>query len=98
MEYDIVHHQEKYRFEVKQDDLTAFVQYRLVGNNLDIIHTIVPGSSGRARHRRFVSESSLRLRIRESIKAAGSLLVRCCMVKKTSGICKITNLRMMIIL
>lgn len=70
MEYDIVHHPEKYRFEVKQDDLTAFVQYRLVGNNLDIIHTIVPGSSGRARHRRFVSESSLRLRIRESIKAA----------------------------
>ena len=42
MEYDIVHHPEKYRFEVKQDDLTAFVQYRLVGNNLDIIHTIVP--------------------------------------------------------
>ena len=42
MEYDIVHHPEKYRFEMKQDGLTAFVQYRLVGNNLDIIHTIVP--------------------------------------------------------
>ena len=38
MEYDIVHHPEKYRFEIKQDGLTAFVQYRLVGNNLDIIH------------------------------------------------------------
>ena len=28
--------------KLKQDGLTAFVQYRLVGNNLDIIHTIVP--------------------------------------------------------
>lgn len=43
MEYDIVHRPEKYRFEVKLNDLTAFVEYRLVGNNLDIIHTIVPG-------------------------------------------------------
>lgn len=42
MEYNIVHYPEKYRFEVKHDGLTAFVQYRLVGNNLDIIHTIVP--------------------------------------------------------
>ena len=24
MEYDIVHHPEKYRFEIKQDGLTAF--------------------------------------------------------------------------
>ena len=42
MEYDIIHYPEKLRFELKQDGLTAFVQYRLVGNNLDIIHTIVP--------------------------------------------------------
>lgn len=42
MEYNIVHHPEKYRFEVNLNDLTAFVQYRLVGNNLDIIHSIVP--------------------------------------------------------
>ena len=41
MEYDIIHYPEKLRFELKQDGLTAFVQYRL-GNNLDIIHTIVP--------------------------------------------------------
>lgn len=42
MEYIIEHYPEKYRFEIKQNGLTAFVQYRLVGNNLDIIHTIVP--------------------------------------------------------
>lgn len=42
MEYDIVHHPDKFRFEMKQDGLVAFAQYRLVGNNLDIIHTIVP--------------------------------------------------------
>lgn len=59
MEYDIVHHPEKYRFEIKQDGLTAFVQYRLVGNNLDIIHTIVPGSSGRSGNSRFTGESDL---------------------------------------
>ncbi|WP_455641405.1 GNAT family N-acetyltransferase [Parabacteroides sp.] len=42
MEYDIVHYPEKHRFELKRDGMTAFVQYRLVGNNMDIIHTIVP--------------------------------------------------------
>ena len=62
MEYDIVHHPEKYRFEIKQDGLTAFVQYRLVGNNLDIIYTIAEqhnssGSSGRSGNSRFTGES-----------------------------------------
>lgn len=42
MEYDIVHYPEKHRFELKRDGMAAFVQYRLVGNNLDVIHTIVP--------------------------------------------------------
>lgn len=42
MKYDIVHHPEKYSFEFKKDGMVAFVQYRLVGNNLDVIHTIVP--------------------------------------------------------
>lgn len=42
MEYEIVHHPESYRFEITKDGLTAFVQYRLIGNTLDIIHTKVP--------------------------------------------------------
>lgn len=42
MEYKIVHHPEKYCFEMKINDLTAFLEYRLDGNNMDIIHTKVP--------------------------------------------------------
>lgn len=42
MEYVVNHHPEKYRFEVVENGLTAFVQYRLRDGALDIIHTIVP--------------------------------------------------------
>lgn len=42
MEYEIIHHPQRNRFEITQDGLTAFVEYRLVGDNLDIIHTKVP--------------------------------------------------------
>ena len=69
MEYDIIHYPEKLRFELKQDGLTAFVQYRLVGNNLDIIHTIVPeplegqGIAG------------FRLCVRKSVETSGCLLL-----------------------
>lgn len=42
MECNIVHRPEKYRFELEKDGMTAFAQYRLVGDTLDIIHTIVP--------------------------------------------------------
>lgn len=42
MEYEIIHHPQRHRFEITQDGLTAFVEYRLVGDNLDIIHTKVP--------------------------------------------------------
>lgn len=42
MEYKITHYPEKMRFETTVDGVTAFVQYRLSGDKLDIIHTIVP--------------------------------------------------------
>lgn len=42
MEYNVVHRPGENRFEVEQDGLVAFVQYRLVGNKLDITHTLVP--------------------------------------------------------
>ncbi len=42
MDYTITHYPEKNRFETKLDGVTAFVQYRLSGDRLDIIHTIVP--------------------------------------------------------
>lgn len=40
--YKITHRLEKKRFEMEQEGLTAFVQYRLLEDGLDIIHTIVP--------------------------------------------------------
>lgn len=42
MKYQISHRPEHHRFETVEDGLTAFVEYRLVNNALDIIHTIVP--------------------------------------------------------
>lgn len=41
-DYKITHRLEKKRFETEQEGLTAFVQYRLLDDGLDIIHTIVP--------------------------------------------------------
>lgn len=42
MNYQISHRPEHHRFETVQEGSTAFVEYRLVDNTLDIIHTIVP--------------------------------------------------------
>lgn len=42
MEYTVNHYPDKHRFEVVEDGLTAYVEYRLRGDALDIIHTIVP--------------------------------------------------------
>ena len=46
MEYTVNHYPEKNRFEVVEDGLTAYVEYRLRGDALDIIHTIVPKNVG----------------------------------------------------
>ena len=42
MEYTVNHYPDKHRFEVVEDGLTAYVEYRLRRDALDIIHTIVP--------------------------------------------------------
>ncbi len=42
MEYEIIHQPEQKMFKTTLEGRTAFVQYRLMNNSLDIIHTIVP--------------------------------------------------------
>lgn len=42
MEYEIIHQPEQKMFKTEVDGRTAFVQYRLLGDHFDIIHTIVP--------------------------------------------------------
>lgn len=42
MDYEIIHQPEQQLFRTEVDGRTAFVQYRLIGDYLDIIHTIVP--------------------------------------------------------
>ena len=42
MDYKIIHQPEQKLFKTEVDGRTAFVEYRLLGNSLDIIHTIVP--------------------------------------------------------
>ncbi|WP_321333347.1 GNAT family N-acetyltransferase [uncultured Bacteroides sp.] len=42
MDYEIVHFSERNRFEMEQDGLTAYVEYKLADGGLDILHTIVP--------------------------------------------------------
>lgn len=40
--YEVVHYPAEHRFEVKEDGLTAYVEYELTDDGLDILHTIVP--------------------------------------------------------
>lgn len=42
MDYKIIHQPEQKLFKTEVDGRTAFVEYRLLGDSLDIIHTIVP--------------------------------------------------------
>lgn len=42
MELLITHNPGKDRFEIVLEDLTAFVEYQVVDDRLDILHTIVP--------------------------------------------------------
>lgn len=42
MEYKVKHFPEQRLFKVEIDGHTAFVEYQLSDNSLDIIHTIVP--------------------------------------------------------
>jgi uncharacterized protein len=44
MDYEIVHLPKRNRFEVEQDELKAYVEYKFVDGALDILHTIVPKS------------------------------------------------------
>ena len=46
MDYIITHYPDNKRFETQVDGVVAFVQYRLSGDKLDIIHTIVPPAIG----------------------------------------------------
>ena len=59
MEYEIIHQPEQNLFKTEVDGRTAFVQYRLLGDSLDIIHTIVPPSHRGARNSRHIGESCL---------------------------------------
>lgn len=42
MEYNITHQPEQKLFKTEVEGRTAFAEYRIIGNSLDIIHTIVP--------------------------------------------------------
>lgn len=42
MEYNIIHQPEQKLFKTEVEGRTAFAEYRLIGNSLDIIHTVVP--------------------------------------------------------
>ena len=42
MDYKITHQPEQKLFKTEVDGRTAFVEYRQLGDYLDIIHTIVP--------------------------------------------------------
>lgn len=42
MDYEITHQPEQRLFKIIQEGRMAFVQYRLIDDGLDIIHTIVP--------------------------------------------------------
>ncbi len=42
MDYEIIHQPDHNLFKTEVEGRTAFAQYRLLGNSLDITHTVVP--------------------------------------------------------
>lgn len=42
MEYHVTHFPERQRFEIVTDGYTAFLEYELEDDSLDIVHTLVP--------------------------------------------------------
>lgn len=42
MNTDIIHIPSRHRFELHQEDTTAFVEYEIGHGYLDIVHTLVP--------------------------------------------------------
>ena len=42
MQYDIRHNAEASRFETRVDEATALTEYRIEGDQLNILHTLVP--------------------------------------------------------
>ena len=42
MEYQVIHDPERHRFEVHLEGNTAYLEYELEGEEMDITHTIVP--------------------------------------------------------
>ena len=42
MNYKVTHYPTRQRFEIELENMTAYAEYRLTDNSLDIIHTFVP--------------------------------------------------------
>ena len=42
MNYTVTHYPTRQRFEIELENMTAYAEYRLTDNSLDIIHTFVP--------------------------------------------------------
>ena len=42
MNYKVTHYPTRQRFEIELENMTAYAEYRLTNNSLDIIHTFVP--------------------------------------------------------
>lgn len=75
MDYEIIHQPEQHLFKTEVDGRTAFVQYRLLGDSLDIIHTIVPPPDRRSRNSRRIGESCVRLRNSQRNETESHLLL-----------------------
>lgn len=86
MEYTVNHYPEKHRFEVVEDGLTAYVEYRLRGDALDIIHTIVPKNlEGRGIAATLV-ETAYKYAKEQGVAPFGYLFLCGCVVKTPSGV------------
>ena len=42
MNYKVTHYPTRQRFEIELENMTAYAEYKLTDNSLDIIHTFVP--------------------------------------------------------
>ena len=90
MNYKVTHYPTRQRFEIELENMTAYAEYRLTDNSLDIIHVRSPALEGRGSQAH--SRKPLMITRSQSPQTGRHLLVCDRVVETTSGIFTIETL------
>lgn len=92
MNYKVTHYPTRQRFEIELENMTAYAEYRLTDNSLDIIHTFVPPALEGRGIASALTETAYDYAESQSPQTGRHLLVRDRVVETTSGIFTIETL------